>query len=390
MRRWVWTLALAALSCGGNGGTDVAVVASVEVAPEAWLFVGVGDTVRFHARAYDPSRQPVADAQPAWWVQDPAVAVVDQAGLVRAVSPGATRVTAQVGEVTGDAAVEVYVPPTVDAYEPGVRYLGRRGYVEYVPGTLPLVISVPHGGDLDPDEIPDRVWGTMVTDLWTRETATAVRDAFIARTGRAPHVVVSHLKRTKLDPNREIVEAAQGSPFAENAWNEFHAFIEVAEAAVEGSFGSGFYIDLHGHGHEILRAELGYLLSASDLDRRDEVLDAGGYADRSSLRALAHATDAPFSELLRGASSLGGLLAARGVASVPSPPDPSPGAAPYFTGGYSVDRHGSRTSGTVSGVQIELPRAGIRDTDENRRAFARALAEAVEAFMIAHWGFFAS
>jgi hypothetical protein len=43
----------------------------------------------------------------------------------------------------------------------------------------------------------------------------------------------------------------------------------------------------------------------------------------------------------------------------------------------------------VSGVQIELPRPGIRDTEANRRAFGLALAAAVEAYMNVHYGFFA-
>jgi len=388
MRRFPWALGLAVLSCGGDGGTGLPTVTSVQVAPASWLAVGAGDTVRFRALALDASQRPVADGHPTWTVDDTAIAAVDDGGLATARGAGVTRVVARVGGVVGDALLEVYLPPEIESYRPGVPYLGRRGYVEYVPGTLPLVLSVPHGGDLEPAEIPDRTWGETVTDSWTRETAQAVRDAFVARTGRAPHIVVSRLRRTKLDPNREMVEAAQGSPFAENAWNEFHGFVAIAEKTVEDAFGSGFYIDLHGHGHEILRAELGYLLSANDLERTDEALDAGGYAERSSLRAIAAASGASFSELLRGASSLGGLLAAGGVAAVPSPPDPSPGTAPYFTGGYNVDRYGSRISGAVSGVQMELPRAGIRDTDENRRAFGRALAGAVEAFMTAHWGFF--
>jgi len=389
MRRLPWVLGLAVLSCCGDGGTGPAAVASVQVAPASWLAVGVGDTVRFRVSVLDALQWPVAGAHPTWAVDDTTVAAVDATGLTTARGAGVARVVARVGDAAGDALLEVYLPPEIGSYQPGVSYLGRRGYVEYVPGTLPLVVSVPHGGDLEPAEIPDRTYGETVTDSWTRETAQSVREAFVAHTGRAPHLVVSHLRRTKLDPNREIVEGAQESPFAENAWNEFQGFVDVAEATLEEQFGAGFYIDLHGHGHEILRAELGYLLSATDLASTDEALDAGGYAERSSVRAIAGATTASFSELLRGASSLGGLLASRRVAAVPSPSDPSPGTAPYFTGGYNVDRHGSRVSGTVSGVQMELPRAGIRDTDENRRAFARALAEAVEAFMKAHLGFFA-
>jgi hypothetical protein len=37
---------------------------------------------------------------------------------------------------------------------------------------------------------------------------------------------------------------------------------------------------------------------------------------------------------------------------------------------------------------MELHRVGIRDTHENRLAFADALAAAVEAFMMEHYGFF--
>jgi hypothetical protein len=78
-----------------------------------------------------------------------------------------------------------------------------------------------------------------------------------------------------------------------------------------------------------------------------------------------------------------------GIRSVPSPGDPSPGSDEYFTGGYNTERHGSLAAGqTVSGVQIELPLPGIRDTAANRQAFGEALAKAVEAYVTEHLGFF--
>jgi hypothetical protein len=39
---------------------------------------------------------------------------------------------------------------------------------------------------------------------------------------------------------------------------------------------------------------------------------------------------------------------------------------------------------------MELHFTGVRDTEENRRAFARALARAVELYMTEHWGYFAA
>lgn len=376
---WVTALLLA---CGGGEAT-VPPAASVELSPTSIFLVGAGNTRAVAASV-------TGGAPVAWTSADLAVATVDAGGLIRAVATGTTTVTARSGGASASVSVEVWAPLPVDQYLPGVSYYGRGLYVEYIPGELPLVISAPHGGALTPEEIPDRTSGTTVTDSNTEETARAVRDAFVARTGKAPHLVISHLKRTKLDPNREIVEAAQGNPYAENAWNEFQAYIDVAEGLVVDTFGSGLYLDLHGHGHAIERVELGYLLSGAELDLSDAALDGGGFANQSSIRALAAGSPLPFSRLLRGAESFGAFLARQGIASVPSPAAPSPGTAAYFSGGYNTDRHGSREGGTVSGFQMELHRPGLRDTDENRRAFGVGLAEAVEEYMLAHWGFFRS
>ena len=371
----LWTLT----ACGESPTPPAA---SVAVTPAAVFLVGGGATAALHAT--------VEGGHPVEWSSaDRNVVTVDAVGTVTAVATGTTTVTARAGGASGTSKVEVWAPAPVARYEAGTSYFGRARYVEYIPGELPLILSAPHGGDLTPAEIPDRTWGTSVTDTNLRETTLAVREALIQRTGKAPHVILSHLKRTKLDPNREIVEAAQGNPFAENAWNEFQGFIEVARSEVAERYGSGFYLDLHGHGHAIARAELGYLLGATQLGLGDAALDAGGLGAQSSIRALAEASPLSFSALLRGASSFGAYLAAEGVPSVPSPAAPSPGEADYFSGGYNTDRHGSRRGGTISGLQIELHRPGVRDTDENRRAFAAALAKVVEAYMLRHWGFFA-
>jgi N-formylglutamate amidohydrolase len=385
LRAVVGLVILLTAACGEPTGLKTF---SVDLQPTADLLVGVGDTATFRATVLDGAGAAVSGITIAWVTGDASVASVDGAGLVTAVGAGETSVTATAGAIAATATVEVWIPAVVAAWEPGKSYFGRRQYIEYVPGELPLILSAPHGGDMTPDEISDRTWGTTDTDRNTIETLWAVRDALVERTGAAPHLIVSHLRRTKLDPNREIVEAAQGNPFAENAWAEFQAYIDVAAGLVTETYGSGLYVDLHGHGHAIARVELGYLLTAADLDRSDAELDAGGYAERSSIRAISAASPLTFSGLLRGPASFGALLAAEGFPSVPSPADPSPGAAPYFSGGYDTDRHGSRGGGTVSGIQIELYFVGVRDSDASRRAFAHALAAAVEAYMTEHWGFF--
>lgn len=263
----------------------------------------------------------------------------------------------------------------------GISCFGTSNYIEYIPGDFPLVVSVPHGGAMTPATIPDRTVGTTATDTNTIELGRAVSQALAMRTGRAPHLVIVHLRRTKLDANREVVEAAQGNADAIRAWTEYHAFIEQAMAAVRQRSGTGFYIDLHGHGHAKARLELGYLLTASVLNGTDDQLNAANAAINSSLRLAAQASPLSAAALLRGPSSIGGLLEAR-VPAVPSPSDPSPGGDPYFNGGYSTSRH----TATLPGLQIESHFTGVRDSAASRTAFADALATAVTTFLQMHLG----
>ena len=44
-------------------------------------------------------------------------------------------------------------------------------YVKYFEGNIPLIISVPHGGTLRPDLVPDRTSGVMDEDWWTIDLA---------------------------------------------------------------------------------------------------------------------------------------------------------------------------------------------------------------------------
>lgn len=286
------------------------------------------------------------------------------------------------GSSTSPAPTSPTTPaPATCAGVAGITCFGTSNYVEYIPGDYPLVVSVPHGGALTPATIPDRTVGTTTTDTNTIDLGRAVSQAFTMRTGRAPHLVIVHLRRTKLDANREVVEAAQGNADAIRAWNEYHAFIEQAMAAVRQRSGTGLYLDLHGHGHARARLELGYLLSADTLNGSDTQLNAANAAANSSLRLIALQSPLSAAALIRGPSSLGGLLEAR-VPAVPSPSDPSPGSDPYFNGGYSTSRH----TVTLPGLQIESHFAGVRDSASSRAAFADALVTAVAMFLQTHAG----
>ena len=121
--------------------------------------------------------------------------------------------------------VEVEVFPELGhdgPYQSGKVYFGREKYIEYYAGNIPIILSAPHGGQLTPEEISDRTYGTFVTDLNTYELTKTIMDSMIVRFGGYPHVILCKLKRTKLDANRDSIEAAQENKYALRAWQEYH------------------------------------------------------------------------------------------------------------------------------------------------------------------------
>lgn len=271
----------------------------------------------------------------------------------------------------------------------GIPILDSTGYVEYIPGNLPVVISVPHGGYLEPSTIPLRNCTNCVygRDLYTQELGRSILASFYERTGCYPHVVINLLHRNRFDANRSITTAADGDPVVEQSWYAYHQFIESAKTQVEVEYGRGLFLDLHGHGHTVQRIELGYRLTKTQLQLPDVVLDSASYVDLSSIETLVgdnlHALT--HSELLRGAESFGTLLADKGVPAVPSSQDPFPlSTESYFNGGYNTGRHGSKDGGNIDGIQVECHQT-IRFDSLTREWFADSLVKTINQYIGIHY-----
>ncbi|WP_395746498.1 hypothetical protein [Prosthecobacter sp.] len=262
---------------------------------------------------------------------------------------------------------------------PGKSVFGEHQYIEYIPGDLPLVVCSPHGGRETPESIPDRTQGVVQPDGNTQELARTFAEVVHARTGHHMHLIISNLHRKELDPNREIVEAAQGSPIAEKAWNEYHDFVAQACAATVKQHGVAFFIDLHGQSHPDVRVELGYQHSARDLAADDEQLNGDAYLAKSSIQLIAAQSKEAYSQIVRGPASFGALLEKKGFFAAPSPRMPSP-QEPFFMGGYTVRRY-CLAKNNVAGLQIETYKPKLRDTQESRQKFAEALVDVLEEYL---------
>jgi hypothetical protein len=268
---------------------------------------------------------------------------------------------------------------------------GSNKYIEYHIGNLPVIISVPHGGNITPSSIPDRTCNGAVnaTDANTIELAKEIDRAFAKATGCNPHIIYCNLKRSKLDCNRNLADGGCGNAIAETAWNEFYNFINTAQASAQSKFsGKAFYIDLHGHGNPIQRLELGYLLYDYELANTDVMLNTSQYVGNSSIRNLVstNISGSSHADLLRGNFALGTLLGNAGFPTVPSKQIPFPQTSEnYFSGGYNTARHTSYTqTNTVNGLQIECNYINIRDSDTNRKQFADSLVSIVKKYLKIH------
>lgn len=261
-------------------------------------------------------------------------------------------------------------------------------WVDGIDGQIPLVIIAPHGGDLAPAELPDRVCTGCVTgnDLNTQALARTISDAFSGRIGKRPFLVINRLHRRKFDANRDLQEATAGYAPLAPMWSQFQGAIDSAKVRAQRIHPRILVVDLHGHGHTVQRLELGYQLSATDLRRSDaEVTPLMATSSIAQLARVATSRDSG-AVLLRGPRSLGSRFAALGIPAVPSDADRAPLIGQdYFNGGFNTVRHGSISGGPSDAIQIESHYTGLRDTAANRAGFAEVFVTAILAFLRDHY-----
>ena len=269
--------------------------------------------------------------------------------------------------------------------------------INYKPGDINLILTVPHNGYDRSEDIPIRQPGCKNSakvcrfpgrsscdegkicrvvvdgDGYTQTIGKYVHTAFKKLTGRTPHLIISNLHRSRMDPNREIAEAAQGNQAAMAAYEEFHRAIREAKKI----FGRepGLLIDIHGQAHKKNRTEIGYLI-------KPKALNLGNYTNSNlSIKALVMRKKDTVEEFIWGSRSLGALFEDAGYKAVPSPNKTSPGKDKYFNGGYITSTHGSWYGGLVDAIQLEIPGEIRNDGGKSlRKHFSSNLARILATF----------
>jgi len=280
-------------------------------------------------------------------------------------------------------ATQSTVPTPVVVYTPGDLVSDGQGYIQYRVGNTPVIITVPHDGTLVPSNMADRM-GDTERAVNTRKVAEQFAVFFNANSnGLFPHIIYNNVSRTKLDPDANLMDGAQGNSYANLSYGTYHSYLQTAIDSVEAHFDAGILLNLVEHNHSVQQIELGYLLSAENLNLSDSGLNA--YESESSLNQISSISASSFAEVIRGYSSFGNLLFGASYNGytfnvVPTLDNPTPGTNPYLSGGYTLQSYGSSDSGKINAIDIATPYVGYRDNANAYRAVGVVLETAVVGF----------
>lgn len=232
-------------------------------------------------------------------------------------------------------------------------------FVHVESGDLPIIVSAPHGGQLDvldvePRQVDGRTTGgagfVVTRDTGTEELAAEVAKAVAKRFQKKPYVVVARSHRKFVDMNRPP-EIAYEDPDAKPVYEAYHSALTTACSAVQKKYHKGLLLDLHGQG-----------------EAKDTVYR--GTHDGKTVTLLRER----FGEGAQtGEQSLFGQLKHHGWKVYPDPLDGKEQAG--FRGGYIVQTYGSHQGFGIDAMQLEFG-ADYR-SKEGRPKTAATLATAI-------------
>ena len=286
-------------------------------------------------------------------------------------------------------------------------YRMQQSAIDFYNGTMNLILSVPHDGDLS-SNLPKRPRTACrkITssskkcyyqnpclssqykldrkvcpishgrDLNTRLLALAVRYELNEFFQLKPYVIINRLERSKVDMNRFIDEGTFNVRESMHAWMRYHFYLKHArELIVRNPWnidGKGLLFDLHSQQHQQNWIELGYLISSRQL-ARDKY-----YLNTSSLSSYLARLFSP-KEIIIGEKSLGYFLTKYQYLATPSPNFPSPPEQSYYEWGYTIEEHGR--TGNFSAIMIESPAKELHNLTK-LYFYAKALASAIREYII--------
>jgi N-formylglutamate amidohydrolase len=220
-------------------------------------------------------------------------------------------------------------------------------------GTIPVVLTAPHGGEEAVPGVPPRKSGTRTTDVNTLRLTEAIEAELTASGAGTPYVVAARFSRKFIDANRDEHEALEDRA-ARPVYAAYHARVREFIAEIRAKFpAGGLLLDIHGQSTEpdtIVRG-------TQDGTTVPDLLKRHGAA------------------ALVGPNSVLGALAASGYTVFPTYPPPNPKEMRAYNGGFTVVTYGSHQRGGIDAIQLEFG-VNVR----RRPSLAKDVAAAIARF----------
>ena len=284
-------------------------------------------------------------------------------------------------------ATQSVLPTPVVTYTPGEIVSDLGGHIQYYVGNTPIIITVPHDGDIMPPSISDRTGETKKAEN-TLGIAEYFYNTFTSNgaNGLYPHIIINNVNRSRLDPDASIEIGAQSNN-AVTYYNRYHTYIQAAVDSTEANFGVGILVNLSAHkddDNDVV--EIGYLISKNDLNNSNAYIE--NLASQSSISVISSVSNAQFSDSVRGFDSIGKKMMELNCCKpiyytfdvTPSPTFPAPQSDDYNPGGYTVSRYGGSGNSSMSAIEFSTPYTDHRDSPYGYIALGTMLVESIVQF----------
>jgi N-formylglutamate amidohydrolase len=243
--------------------------------------------------------------------------------------------------------------------------------VQVQQGTLPIILTVPHGGrEAIPGVAPRNIRGlpsggrgyVTVTDTNTDRLALGIAAEIKMLTGKDVYLVMAKFERRYVDPNRPP-EIALDSPAARPYYDYYHQSVRGFIDEIRSKYPAGLLIDVHGQ-------------------KKDPTVLMRGTRNGRSVERLLERAGAP---AVTGPDGLFGQLEAHGFTVFPANDVPPGGTSENggYAGGYTVAAYGSHTADGIDAVQMEFGTRYRRNAtvDTSAADAGKAIAAFYEAYL---------